>query len=72
MKFIPNVCWTALGLTAMIVVSGCGEGASTKPTVVAKPRADSVANSDGPKTDNGKVAVAAGIGTFKGVIKRSG
>ena len=56
-------------------VCGCGGGASTKPTVTVKPRDDGTqADSNGGTTPaNGENAVvAAGFGTFKGVITFDG
>ena len=67
---------TLLVLSAVAIssVCGCGDGASTKPTITAKPRDDGSqsATNGGATPANGENAVAAGFGTFKGVIKYEG
>jgi hypothetical protein len=69
-------CTSLLMLCAMFasMATGCGEGASTKPTVTAKPRNDGMKtpSKGGVAPANNESVAAAGVGTFKGVIKYEG
>ena len=66
-------CLLMLGGMVASMTTGCGKGASTKPTITAKPRDDGAqSDSNGGAANGENVVVAAGFGTFNGVIKFEG
>ena len=73
-----NLCSLFVAVALLLGgISGCGGGASEKPTITVKPaEAEVVASNDSPSddsdTDNAVQPDSSGYGTFKGYVTLTG